>query len=121
MRIIIAVLCAIILIFGLYIRFNWDKYKMKSKCLMYEQFVETSINGSVKRKYQDKNHGLKEKVQINDLVISVFLDSSGFYDFVQPGDSVVKDVGVGLIEIYRNDSSMKQFTIDFGCDDYDFD
>jgi len=88
---------------------------------MYEQFVETSINGSVKRKYQDKNHGLKEKVQINDLVISVFLDSSGFYDFVQPGDSVVKDVGVGLIEIYRNDSSMKQFTIDFGCDDYDFD
>lgn len=88
---------------------------------MYERYVETSCKGLVKRKYEDKNHGLKEKVQIDDLVISVFLDSSGFYDFVQPGDSVVKEAGIGLIEVYRNDSCVKQFTLDFGCEEYDSD
>ena len=115
LRTIVIIVCVVILSIGLYIRFNWDKYQMDSICLMYDKFLNESFENSVQRKYEDPNHGMKKKILVNSKEIPVFLDNSGFYDFINPGDSIVKIKGSPEIKVYQDSALINTFKIDFGC------
>jgi hypothetical protein len=83
-----------------------------------EKYRAIDFQGVVSDKYTEFNHGKKViNIQSSDAVkFYRQTDHSGFYEFVQIGDSVTKKGGSLDVYVYR-DSSKYKFTIDFKCED----
>jgi len=94
----IFILVAVILIFIS----NYSNSKNRSR---YK--LDLSFNGRVVRKYIDnKEHGypIIEVTTVSDKVqkINLILEDSGFFDYVQTNDSIIKFPGSLKVIVYRN-------------------
>ena len=88
-------------------------------CSNLEEFKRTEFNGQVVKKYVDQsNHNSKTiQIQDHDHVFEYVLiqDTSGFYEYVKPGDSLLKFKNDDHIKLMRDKLSRK-FKIWYGCD-----
>ncbi|WP_042479537.1 hypothetical protein [Solitalea canadensis] len=102
-----------------YLILNTDSFNTSLACRKLEYFKKEEYQGIVMSKYLDqKNHSAQTiKMQgKNDYGIILARDTSGFYDYVKAGDSLIKIKGQEYIKVYRQDSILRQFKIYFGCD-----
>ncbi|UII34116.1 hypothetical protein LVD17_09850 [Fulvivirga ulvae] len=77
------------------------------------------FSGIIVKKYLDRKNHSNRTIKFknnNDIKESILfaLDSSGAYDFLIEGDSIVKNKGELRVRIYR-DSVLNEFNIDYGC------
>jgi hypothetical protein len=101
--------------YGIYIRTHFEEYRNKAACEMFDEFKNRTIHGFVNAKYLDENHHLNETIEVKGEKIMMTHDISGFYDFIQIGDSINKEMNKSDIRIIRNEVFVRSFEIDFGC------
>jgi len=86
----------------------------------YQKEKATEYIGVILSKYVDKNNHNRETIIIKnnyDEIKTIWnADKSGFFEFVTENDSIVKKSGSYIIEVYKNDSLLKSFKIDWGVD-----
>jgi len=86
-------------------------------CNLRNNFKNADYIAIVKKKYEDReNHSYKTLIlEINhkDYTMILPVDSSGYYEFVQIGDTVSKLKGSDLIRVNKS----KTFRIYFACGD----
>lgn len=110
-----AFVAIILLIF--FIVTNNDSFNNSLACSNLELFKSKKIKGVVEQKYIDqKNHNAPTIKLNSDHTIILPMDTNSFYNFVELGDSVAKEIDSDAINVYRNDRA-HSFKIDFGCDD----
>jgi len=84
----------------------------------YQKEEATEYMGVVIRKYVDKsNHNWKTLIVENNCTEIKTIwnaDKSGFFEFVNEGDSIVKISGSYMIQVYNNNFLIKTFKIDWG-------
>lgn len=91
-------------------------------CRFYSEFLGKEINGVVSNKYIDYNNHASETISLISYGRKVKGTEVGrysieTYDYVQPGDTIIKQIGSPYIEI-KNGSRTKQFKCNVrGCDD----
>ena len=113
-------LCGIIIIslVILYLN-NSDSLDLSTSCSNLDYFKQTVFHGRVIKKYVDQsNHRLKTiQIQDRDQVFEYVLiqDTSGFYEYVKPGDSLLKLKNDDHIKLIR-DGLNRKFKIWYGCD-----
>lgn len=101
-----------------------------SHCDEVERVREFRIEGIIEKKYRrELNHNSYEieftnnanndhvKYLIGDNVNSIYLESesSGFWQYVQVGDSITKYQGRLEIWVYRNGAGKRKFELLYGC------
>jgi len=104
-----------LLAIGLYIRTHKEEYRLSAICKMYEEFKAKEISGIIQKKFKDEDHHLNEMIIINNEKIDIGLDKSGIYDFIIQGDSIEKKAGSDKVDVFRNDTILITFSVDFGC------
>jgi hypothetical protein len=109
------ILVVIVFVIAVIIIFSREGYRNNAICKLQEEFEDYSIQGKIEEKYQDPEFGMKEAILVNSIDYHIYLDSSGFYDYVSVDDSIVKSSGSTLVKIYRNGTYIKEFELDFGC------
>lgn len=86
----------------------------------YQKEKATEYIGVILSKYVDENNHNRETIIIKnnyDEIKTIWnADKSGFFEFVTENDSIVKKSGSYIIEVYKNDSLLKSFKIDWGVD-----
>ncbi len=102
----------------------------RSHCDVVEGVKEININGVVSKKYRlDWNHNSPEidftnsanndhvKYRVGENVHNIYLvfEKSGFWKYVQEGDSIVKKRDSFEIVVYRNEILARKFILDYGC------
>ncbi|MBI3142048.1 MAG: hypothetical protein HYZ16_04410 [Bacteroidetes bacterium] len=98
------------------------KYATPSNnCRAHNQFVNSSFEGVVEDKYRDRNAHLYPTIKLtNDRRRFVFhsIEKSAFYDFVEQGDSLLKEKGSMDVRLIRSNIDTV-ITIDYGCEQKD--
>jgi hypothetical protein len=79
---------------------------------------QVEYKGLVDKKYIDINHAIpifivKDKNNIS-LKVSNYRDISGLFDYIEVGDSIIKEGDSYEIIVIRNNFE-KKFTLDYGC------
>jgi len=102
-----------------------------SGCFTYcgakRMMKKMSIDGIIDKKYKIEWNRKEEMLAFSNIsesqTITLNGDSSGFWEYVNVGDSLHKEVDSLMIFVYRKDSSdsttfklAKAFKMDFGCD-----
>ncbi|WP_428329642.1 hypothetical protein [Mucilaginibacter sp.] len=84
-------------------------------CSDKSEFINSTYNAIVINKYLDeKNHNFKTVLySTNNKLIEIrFIDdTSGYYEFVKPGDSILKSKNTDLLTV----NHIKRFRINFDC------
>ena len=107
----------IIVLVSFFLVKNTDRFSNSLACTKLEEFKREEYSGIVSGKYFDqKNHRAGTVNLTNKKAIILPKEPSSFYDFIQPNDSIVKRKNNGYLIVYR-DALVKQFKIDYGCDD----
>lgn len=79
--------------------------------------------GIIKKIYIDRYEHDTKTIVLNENYVNILtiwdLDRSGIYEFVKVGDSIVKRVNTYQVDVYRSDSLIKTFEIDYGLSDSD--
>lgn len=96
--------------------FSSSNYQNKVVCDTYEVFLDIEFSNIVEDKYLDQKHHMNRTIKINNREIIFTLDESGFYEFVNEGDSLSKEKGNPKIEVYRQGQYIRAFKIDLGCE-----
>ncbi|MBN2596804.1 MAG: hypothetical protein JXR82_08495 [Marinifilaceae bacterium] len=109
-------ICFLIISGILFFTYNIENQNSKIPQLFKEQ-VEKEYIGIVTKKYIDKeNHGNKtlilKRLEIDKKTLWS-ADRSGFFEFVNKGDSIVKHSGSEVINIYRQDSLLQSFRMNW--------
>jgi hypothetical protein len=101
-----------------------------SHCDVVNDIEKIEIKGKIKKKYRmEWNHDSPEidfsNSANNDHIKSIFDDNvyhiylvrekSGFWKYVQAGDSIVKERGSFAVTVFRTDTLAKKFNLDYGC------
>lgn len=92
----------------------------ESRCRSEKRAMEEDITGILIRKFMDKSSHMWETIEYSNPDKSlqssvIFLnDQSGAYDFIEPGDSIVKELNSLNFKIIR-DGNTRVFTLDFDC------
>ncbi len=87
-------------------------------CEAENSLKKEKFNGNVVKKYIDREQHLYPTLKLANYnrIVVVDYDKSGFYPFVQIGDSLIKEKGSLDIRLIRNELDTV-FTIDYGCED----
>lgn len=100
-----------------------SKYRLGGsiKCEVYERIKGRQIYGVVKAKYIDKNNHGVETIDLlsngrNFTNYYLNADRSDFFQFVEAGDSIFKEINSSLIMVLRDETTHK-FQLYFGCND----
>lgn len=115
MKTIVSIVFVVLLIVGLWIRLNPDEYRNRAVCELFAEFKTSSFNGVVEKKFLDEEHHLHEAIFVDNQEHHFNHDKSGFYTFIQEGDSIIKKEGSESVVIYRQGKMVEQYEIDFGC------
>jgi hypothetical protein len=101
-----------------------------SHCDVVNDLEKIEIKGKIKKKYRmEWNHDSPEidfsNSANNDHIKSIFDENvyhlylvrerSGFWKYVQVGDSIVKERDSFEVTVFRNDILSKRFNLDYGC------
>lgn len=92
----------------------------ESRCRSEKRAAEEQIAGVLTNKFLDKSSHMWETIEYSNFDRSkrtslVFLnDQSGAYDFILPGDSIIKNLNSLELKVIR-DGNTKVFILDFGC------
>lgn len=93
-------------------------YAPSGNCSAKDSFKKIILTGKVLDRFIDSKSHSYPTLQISNynkkLVIHEY-DKSGFYDFVEIGDSLIKEKGSLDIRLIRNELDTV-FTIDYGCE-----
>ncbi len=84
----------------------------------FKSMKQIEYDGIVVKKYIDPNHSVPTFIiRKNNSVIEIadFRDLSGLYEYLKVRDSVVKKRDDNSVYVYRFDSRMATFKIDYGC------
>lgn len=89
-------------------------------CKIADKVAKTEVIGIVISKSKLKwNRGEQTIVYKNmdNHIISykTRTDESGFWDFVEKGDSLYKPLNIKRMKVYRNGDLAKEFLLDIGC------
>lgn len=85
-------------------------------CARHEEFREERWHGTITRKYIDDSNHRSETFDISGGKSHVmFLRDSEFYQFIEVGDSLIKDFDTDTIQVFREDQ-LHRFKIEFGCE-----
>jgi len=112
---VIILICVIILIHGIYVKTNPEKYWNLGACEMYEEFLGLYFNGNIEAKYLDEEHHLNKTIEVKGIKIDIGLDISGLYEFIIIGDSLLKKQDENSVAVYRNNEHIRTFSVDFNC------
>ncbi len=110
----------LVLGFFLYAIYRLPNTLNSSLCTDEDLAKKIELIGVIVSKYRDKNHHDNKAIGIINeegvITQSTFLvnDRSGVYEYILPGDSIVKPSGRLDLNLYRNDS-FKIFYLDYGC------
>lgn len=100
---------------SIFIFTNDDKFSNSLACTKKEEFKNEIYQGILIRKYIDQsNHGSQTLIFNRNLVLVLARDTSGFYNFIQKNDSIVKEKNSDFITVHRN-NKVEKFEIYFGC------
>jgi hypothetical protein len=91
----------------------------KSRCDDEKKALEENFEGVVKNKFRDKKNHMWETIEYvnafgTHLSLIFLNDASAAFDFLEPGDTLIKDGGNLEITIQRDDVIQK-FRLDYGC------
>ncbi len=90
--------------FSIYLIFFEQKIIDSSQKNDVELFKKLTIDCIVKNKFVNKANHSSKTIQFNncrDLIIIKELDTLSFFDFVEPGDSIVKFIDTDSVKVYR--------------------
>jgi hypothetical protein len=95
-------------------------FSCQSHCDAVQDVKKIGIAGRILDKYRIKlNRNSKELDFTNSLSnrkhIYLFFERSGFWDFVQVGDSLYKSEDSFKIHVYRMNNDPKIFILEYGC------
>ena len=108
---------AIVILSSILVVTNGDKCNTSLACSRLTKFKGEEYHRVVSKKYLDqKNHRFKTIEFREGDPIVLARDTSSFFDFIQPEDSLVKIQGSDTLSVYRRNSIYK-FEIYFGCPD----
>lgn len=107
----------IVILSSILIVTNGEKFNTSIACSRLTKFKGEEYHKVVSKKYLDqKNHRFKTIEFHEGDPIVLARDTSGFFNFIQPNDSLVKTRGSRTLSVYRGDS-IHRFNIFFGCSD----
>lgn len=106
-----------IIIVSIYLNRNQDEIRNNAFCKEYSEFLDYEIYARIEKKFQDSDHHNNETIIANEFKIVFAQDRSGFYKFVQEGDSLSKEKGNSKIEVFRQGQHIRTFKIDLGCNE----
>lgn len=92
----------------------------ESRCRSEKRAVEEHIEGVLNNKFLDTSSHMWETIEFSNFnkakrTSLVFLnDQSGAYDFIVPGDSIIKELNSLELKVTRNGKT-KVFILDFDC------
>lgn len=91
-----------------------------SHCDEVERIGKLGIEGKIKRKYRlEWNHNSPELDFSNraNNVNRIYLvdEKSGFWEYINVGDSIVKKPKSFNVTVFRNKVLVKKFNLDYGC------
>jgi len=96
--------------------YNRDALNDSYACSKSDEFRKMEYSGIVSKKFIDQeNHRFRTilfKEDVSDMVLAD--DTSSFYVFVNPGDSIVKKKNDDYVSLFRA-SKIYTFKIYFGC------
>lgn len=119
----------IVVVAGLYVIYNiimpllpgsQEDVLNESRCRSEKRAMEEDVTGVLTNKFLDKSSHMWETIEYSNSDKShrtslVFLnDQSGAYDFIAPGDSIIKDFNSLELKVIR-DGSTRVFILDFDC------
>lgn len=118
----------IFLVMGFYVIYNvimpilpgsQEDVLNESRCKSEKRAVEGHVAGVLTRKFLDKSSHMWKTIEYsigNHVNQSLILlnDQSGAYDFILPGDSIIKELNSLELKVTRNGNT-KVFMLDFGC------
>lgn len=114
LKIFVAVV-SIIIIISLLIIVNNDKLNTSLACAKLEEFKNEEYDELVLRKYIDEENHQFRTIELNNKKTLVLArDTSGFYNFIQQNDSIVKRKGTDILMVYRL-NTVHRFKIYYGC------
>jgi hypothetical protein len=113
---------------GLFVSYNYlprlfQPITMKAieegQCRDSLKSLDVKISGRVLNKYRDKRNHYMRMLEFTSgnatLKTDILMnDGSGAYDFIAPGDSVVKDLRSMQLQVIR-DGNLQTFILSFGC------
>jgi len=114
-RFILAAVFLIVISIVLVTLLNSEKSHNKVRCELYDQILQESFSDIITRKFKNPNSHLRPTIEVHEKIIDIHLDTSGFFEFVIVGDSLVKESGNPKICIYRDGKFIKEFTLDYEC------
>lgn len=102
---------------------SWFYYKISKMPNCNELLLKentNSFNGILVNKFIDKDNHLYKTISLlsNNRTTKILIpqrDISKLYDYLMPGDSLIKKQGSLIVNTYRK-GNLKMFKIDFECD-----
>lgn len=83
-------------------------------CLSFDQAKEWNIDGTIQSHYIDSNQHNFPMIVINGIEYNLVHDFSGFFEYTNVGDSILKEKGSTNILVYKVEE-VKTFILDFNC------
>lgn len=121
MKKIYNVILPIALLLFFIIRFIIPQFSKNSRCITYDEFLKTSLNGVVLKKYIDSSEHsfpiieIKNFKELGTEKLNLNLDNSGVYDKINIQDTLNKEIGKDEIFVIKNREKILLSKIDFGC------
>jgi len=92
-----------------------------SRCITYDNFLKTSLDGVVVNKYIDSSQHSYPTLEIKNLKnlelnkLNLVLDTTSFYDDVSVSDTIYKELNNDSVFRFKNGIKCFILKIDFGC------
>jgi hypothetical protein len=94
---------------------SFSKCANMAMCAEEDHFKENGYSGIVIRKFlNDKNHRFRTLSLTGGDEMILVLDTTKLYDFVQPGDSIIKKRGSKEVFVKRN-GKVVSYVVYFDC------
>lgn len=117
-RVVYLILFSLVVLFALFI---WMNNTRSAQCLRQDKAFKEELVGVLKRKYLDKANHAYETIEISMVGTSrqtnfFLFEKSGAYDYLLPGDSIVKPSMSLRLEVVRSGISTS-FDLWYGCEE----
>ena len=84
-------------------------------CHYYEEAKDFNYSGTIHHAYLDTlNHNFRRVDLESGKTVYLNIDRSGLFEYLEPGDSIVKTKGSYEVLLFRNDLDTA-FLMDYGC------